>query len=271
MFFKRMPHVTTLSDYNSDNIRAFLYEGRIKYKWKTVTFKSYFGALRGFASWCVKRKLLPENPLLDIERPKMEKTIPKSLKKDQAEALLDHVFHKKTIYRFERYRNRALFGLMIFAGLRVAEVLALKIHDVDFQENSIFVRLGKGLKDRTVPLLSRLKVYLHEYMKERERIQRTTPFFITSVNGDRPFTANGVKKVVEWLRHKSKIYFTCHGLRHTFATQMLRGGCNIYALSKFLGHSDIRTTTIYLSASADYLQKEIVKHPMNFNGTHVYS
>ncbi len=69
--------------------------------------------------------------------------------------------------------------------------------------------------------------------------------------------------VVKKIRQKSGIHFYPHLLRHTFATLMLEGGCNIYALSKMLGHSDIKTTTIYLAATTAHLQEQIRKHPLD--------
>ena len=68
---------------------------------------------------------------------------------------------------------------------------------------------------------------------------------------------------MEQIRKSSKIVFTIHKLRHTFATLMLEGGCDIYSLSRMMGHSDIKTTTIYLSASAEHLRGQMTKHPLN--------
>jgi site-specific recombinase XerD len=75
------------------------------------------------------------------------------------------------------------------------------------------------------------------------------------------FGCTGIQ--VELARKSSGIKFSIHKLRHTFATLMLEGGCDIYSLAKILGHSDIKTTTIYLAASAEHLRAQILKHPMN--------
>ena len=223
----------------------------------------YYAAFNGFAGWCVKRGYFEENPMQRIEKPKLEKTLPKSVSREQALLILDHSFHQRTCYRFMRFRNRALFATMIFAGLRVREVLNLKLHDIDLENDNIFVRCGKGAKDRMVPLCLKLKIYIQEYLQERCRLRRETPYLFTSGNGDRCMTYNGMKKVIEAVRERSGIHFTNHGLRHTFATLMVEGGCDIFALSKMMGHSDIKTTTIYLSASTAHLQEQIQKHPLN--------
>jgi len=77
------------------------------------------------------------------------------------------------------------------------------------------------------------------------------------------YTDSGLKRLVEMVARVSKIKFSVHKLRHTYATLMLEGGCDIYSLSRMMGHSDIKTTTIYLSASAEHLRAQINKHPLN--------
>ncbi len=77
------------------------------------------------------------------------------------------------------------------------------------------------------------------------------------------FTSSGLKRLVGQLKKASGLSFTIHKLRHTFATLMLEGGCDIFSLSKMMGHSDIKTTTIYLSATAEHLRSQITKHPLN--------
>jgi site-specific recombinase XerD len=94
-------------------------------------------------------------------------------------------------------------------------------------------------------------------------MNKTNPEFFSSIRGNVGFTGNGLKKLVDKIRDSSKIFFTVHKLRHTFATLMLEGGCDIYSLSKMMGHSDIKTTTIYLSASVEHLRSQITKHPLN--------
>jgi site-specific recombinase XerD len=81
------------------------------------------------------------------------------------------------------------------------------------------------------------------------------------INGG--LTEISLKRLVAKIRNATGMSFTIHKLRHTFATLMLEGGCDIYSLSKMMGHSDIKTTTIYLAASAEHLRAQMVKHPLN--------
>lgn len=175
--------------------------------------------------------------------------------------VLEASFHRKYNYRFERYRNRAAIGMMIYAGLRAGEVMNLKLGDVDFKNSVININQGKGGKDRIVPICLPLQRILLEYLKDRERLNRKCISFFTSTHGDIPFTYNGLKRVIETLKKETDINFSAHRLRHTFATLMLEGGCDLFSLQKMMGHSDIKTTTIYLSTTVHHLQEQIKNTP----------
>ncbi|HAU39997.1 TPA: hypothetical protein DCW56_03635 [Candidatus Peregrinibacteria bacterium] len=253
-----------ITDCTTENIRAYLYYGRLERNWTPETFIYTRKGLKYFFKWCALRGYIGVNPVDQIEKPKLEKKLPKRITRQEALKLLDYSLHsRKWIYRFEKYRNTAVFAIMIFGGLRANEVLNLKMGEVDLENGVISVRNGKGGKDRLVPICSRLKEILKEYLKDRERLKKESVYFLTTLKGDGPYTYSGLKHVVEKLKKMSGVAFSCHRLRHTFATMMLEGGCDIFTLSKMLGHSDIKTTTIYLSASMTHMQEQIMKHPLN--------
>lgn len=193
----------------------------------------------------------------------MEQKLPQKLTKQDALRLIEIVYNYPYDYKFLRYRNYAIFSIFVFAELRKNELLHLKNADVDIDNLTIFVRQGKGNKDRVVPMSFTLAQSLKRYIQERKRLNKVCPEFFTSLNRSGGFTENGLKKLVEQVRKSSGMFFTAHKLRHTFATLMLEGGCDIYSLSKMMGHSDIKTTTIYLSASVEHLRNQMRKHPLN--------
>lgn len=205
---------------------------------------------------------MEKNPVEDIEVPKLEKKLPPKLTKQDTLKLLEIVYNYPYEYKFLRYRNHAIFATFVFAGLRKKELLNLKITDVDLDNLSIFINQGKGNKDRIVPINYTLAQSLKRYLEERKRLNKTCPDFFVSLNRNLGFTESGLKRLVEKVAEVSGIQFTIHKLRHTFATLMLEGGCDIYSLSRMMGHSDIKTTTIYLYASAEHLRGEMTKHPL---------
>lgn len=261
--YRKFACINEVSQVNDDNVRALFYWGRTERNWSVNTFIVYHKTLLVFFRWCVKQGCMEKNPILDIEIPKKESRLPIKLTKQTALRLLEIIYNYPYEYRFLRYRNHAIFSTFLFTGLRKQELLNLKFTDVDVENLTIFVKQGKGNKDRVVPISYTLAQTLKKYKDERKRLHKTNPEFFCSLRGDVGFTENGLKKLVEQVRKSSKVFFTVHKLRHTFATLMLEGGCDIYSLSKMMGHSDIKTTTIYLSASAEHLRSQMVKHPLN--------
>lgn len=255
--------VTDIAEVTNENIKALFYYGRTQRGWKPNTFIVFFKSFSTFFKWCIKEGILTENPLKDIEKPKLEQRIPKRLDRHDALKLLEIVYNYPYEYKYLRYRNHAMFATYLFAGLRLNELLKLQYAHVDLENLTLFVNQGKGRKDRIVPISFTLAQTLKRYLVERKRLNKTCPEFFTSLRENCGFTENGLKHLVNQLRKASGLQFTIHKLRHTFATLMLEGGCDIYSLSRMLGHSDIKTTTIYLAASAEHLRSQMTKHPLN--------
>jgi site-specific recombinase XerD len=162
-----------------------------------------------------------------------------------------------------RARNHALFSTFVHAGLRRSELIHLQYSDVDLENNALFVRQGKGAKDRMIPISYVLAETLHRYIEERKKLNYMSPRFFVSSKKDQGLSLDGLKHLIDQVCRITGFKFSSHKLRHTFATLMLEGGCDIYSLSKMMGHSDIKTTTIYLSASIEHLRTQIDKHPLN--------
>lgn len=261
--YSHCAHITQIGQVNEGNVRAFFLNGRTQRGWSTNTYISYHKSLLVFFRWCVEQGVLEANPTEDIELPKLEKRLPIKLTQQVTLRLLEVVYNYPYGYKFLRYRNHAIFSMYIFAGLRKSELLHLKLTDVDIENLTIFVSQGKGSKDRFIPMSYTLAQTLKRYLEERKRLNKTCPEFFASLNRNNGVSDTALKRMVNQIRIASGIKFTVHKLRHTFATLMLEGGCDIYSLSRMMGHSDIKTTTIYLAASAEHMRAQMTKHPLN--------
>jgi site-specific recombinase XerD len=261
--FSRETGATQVQQVTPEMVRTWFFQGRTNRQWSASTFLTYYKSLKVFFQWCVREGHLTKNPVADIERPRLEKKLPPKLSKQDALRLLEVVANYPYSDPYLRRRNHAVLATFIFAGLRKQELVNLKMSDVDLENRSIFVRQGKGSKDRVIPMNQTLAEILAQYLPERRRLQKTCPEFFASFPRNEGFSHMGIKLLIEKVRAASQIRFGAHMLRHTFATLMLEGGCDIYSLSRMLGHTDIKTTTIYLAASVEHLRAQISKHPLS--------
>lgn len=262
IFLNLSPQIREIESVTPQDAERFFYFGRIKRNWKPITFITYHKNLNVFFKWALKHHYVQINPFESIEKPKLEKRLPTRLTKQEATHLLESVRCIRWRHPFLKARNVAIFSMFLYCGLRKGELLRLKTTDVDLTNMIISIHLGKGNKDRVVPIPYQLKPILQQYLEERSLLGKFCSYFYVSFATDRNFTEDGFKHMIDEVKKKSKIFFYPHMLRHTFATLMLEGGCDIYALSKMMGHSDIKTTTIYLSASVEHMRSQMTKHPL---------
>lgn len=255
----------TFTEVSQESVRDVLFYGRTQRSWSSNTVMIFYKSLMVFFRWCKNQKIIEFNPVEGIDKIRIVQKLPVKLTKQDAFRLLEIVENYPYQQPFLRCRNHAIFAVFIFAGLRKNELLHLKYNDVDLQNQTIFIRQGKGQKDRLVPIAYSLKRILEKYIKERNARQNTCPHFFNSLQNNRALTEDGLKHLLNKIIPVFAIKFSFHKLRHTFATLMLEGGCDIYSLSKMMGHSDIKTTAIYLSASAEHLKCQIQKHPLDIS------
>jgi site-specific recombinase XerD len=262
-YYCNFARITEIEEVTQENVRNLFFYGRTTQNWSPNTYICYHKSLIVFFRWCMKEGHMSFNPIDDIEVPKLVRKLPTKLTKQEAMRILEAVDNYPYDNKFLRYRNYAIFATFIFTGVRKKELLNLKYTDVDIENMSIFIRQGKGSKDRIIPVNYRLAEALQKYLEVRKKAYKTCPEFFVSYTYDMGFTEHGLKWLLEKVIKASGIKFNIHKLRHTFATLMLEGGCDIFSLSKMMGHSDIKSTTIYLAASVHHLREQILKHPLN--------
>ncbi|MEO0697670.1 MAG: tyrosine-type recombinase/integrase [Pseudomonadota bacterium] len=269
-FFARHGDAAVLGQLTAEAIHSVFVYGRTERNWCASTYHNYYMTLSAFFRWCRQKGLMSTDPLKSIDLPKLPQALPKSLTKQDAHTVLEVVQNDVYSHPFLRHRNYAIFHMFVLTGLRRSELLNLKLADVDIENLALYVRNGKNSKDRVLPISVELCQSLVRYLSQRKQLNKSSPYFFASFTMDTGFTVHGLEKLVRKLRSISGIEFHVHQFRHTFATQMLEGGCDIYSLSRMMGHSDIKLTTIYLSASVEHLRSQLHKHPMNTELAHPY-
>lgn len=255
--------ITMISEVTTETVQTFFMIGLTKHAWSVRTLATNRYTLAPFFTWCVARGHLSSNPIDAIPHPIIPKKIPPKLTKEQALRLIDVSFTMPYRRDFLRYRNRAMFAMCLYAGLRKSELLAVQMEDVDIRHMNIVVRCGKGRKDRMIPMSTTLRTILREYITERTAMKVTVPQLFCNATGRRPLHYNSFNKHMVKIAGIAHIRFTLHALRHTFATLLFEAGCDLPSLSSMLGHARIDTTMIYITTSVEHLRVQMSKHPLN--------
>ena len=231
-----------------------------KYGLSSSTRERIIASLRSFFSFMAEVYDLEKNPARMLYMPKKVKKIPEYLTEEEINALME----QPDISTSKGMRDRAMLELDFASGLRVSELVNLKLKDLDLDENFVRV-IGKGNKERLVPFGSLARKYLLLYIKEgRPQLERRkTPFLFLNYRGTVISRVGFYKILKEYALKagiKKRVY--PHILRHSFATQMLQAGCDLRTLQILLGHSSITTTQVYTHVDIKLLKETYQKaHP----------
>ena len=217
--------------------------------------------IKNFYTYLTKIEYIKINITEGIERPKLSKKLPQVLTIEEVDKLLDIPLNSA----FD-YRNKAMLELMYGTGLRISELLDLKLGDIDF-ENCIVRCLGKGNKERIVPIGEYVIFYLNAYLEHRPILlkKRKNEYLFLNSRGDKLSRFSFFKILKSILKSKNiNKNISPHSLRHSFATHILEGGGDLRSIQELLGHSDISTTKIYTHISNKQLKEDYEKfHPRN--------
>lgn len=227
-----------------------------------VTIQDRFRELKTLFNYHVKEGNILISPLQGMKKPKVPKIYARTFTNDEIKAILQYFPHDD----FISYRNYVIMCMFFGTGIRRAELLRLTVSDIHMKEGIITI-IGKGNKQRIIPISGVLKRILAEYLKRREMYlntaKNTSPALIINHYGY-SFKESGLMFVFRQLKENlgfPKKRLSPHTWRHTFAKNFLLNGGNVFALQRLLGHEDIETTKIYI----DYTINEIKTQNENYN------
>ena len=216
--------------------------------------------IKNFYKFVIMYENISKSPIEYFESTKQRKSLPKVLSYDEVKKLLDIDLIDKY-----SYRNKAMLELMYATGLRVSELVNLKLNDIDL-EMDLLRTLGKGSKERIIPIgdyaIYFLKKYINEYRYQLLKKENTEYLFLNNLG--KKISRQSFYNLVCNLAVKKNIKtkFSPHTLRHSFATHLLDRGADIVSIKEMLGHSSLATTQIYTHISNQKLKDEYTKfHP----------
>lgn len=244
-----------IKDFSTEAIRNYLYTQREQLCWAPRTFINQRQYIKIFFNYCVAHNHTQKNPVDKIQRPKVPENLPRFLTSKQVSSILIHLELCQWRYKSERYRNKTIIYTLLFTGMRLNELVNLKVTDINMDEQEIIIRKGKGNKQRIIPIHPQLLPvleYYFEYLSKRK--DQSIWFFYNLKNSDKQMNGRSVQMLCEKLSKKSGIKFTPHWLRHTMGRNLTNAELNVYKIKEILGHSTIKATQIYQSVSKQSLK-----------------
>ena len=238
-----------IADLNSKNISARS-QARI------------ISGVKAFFKYLIIEDYITNDPTMLIENPKIGLKLPEVLSVDEIELIISSI----DLSNKQGERNRAILETLYSCGLRVTELINLKISNINFKEGYIKV-IGKGDKERLTPIGSNALKYISMYVNEvriHQKISKNHEDFVFLNNRgsklSRVMIFTLIKRIVDKVGIKKKV--SPHTFRHSFATHLIEGGADLRAVQEMLGHESITTTEIYTHLDRDYLRSNIMQfHP----------
>ncbi len=257
--FLKKENITRLQDVDYKVLRKYLnYMTENKYSNKTISRK--LSSLRTFFKYLVKKEIINDNPMILISNPKEEKKLPKYLNYGEIEKILE-IPNKETTLGL---RNACILEILYSTGIRVSELVNLKIRDIDFYNKKIRV-LGKGNKERIVLFGNRCENLLERYIKEsRAVLNKKKVEYLFLNNLGQNISVRSIENIIDKIEKEACLKFSIspHVFRHTFATHLLDNGADLNSVKELLGHENLNTTAIYTHVSNERLRKVYLEcHP----------
>jgi integrase/recombinase XerD len=251
LYLEKNYEITKIQKIERKHIEAYL-KSLNKKSLSTKSSSRKLTAIKGFHQFLLIENEIDNNIAYDIESPKVEKTLPQVLSVQEVVQIIEAVKGTDPL----SIRNQALLELIYGSGLRVSELLDLKIADIHLLEGYVRV-LGKGNKEREVPLgdlsIQALRLYL---TKSRNQLTINSIDYLFLNQDGKRLSRQGFFKILRKISKSAGIDrdISPHTLRHSFATHLLEAGVDLRTLQELLGHEDIQTTQIYTHISQKHLK-----------------
>ena len=221
---------------------------------KSSSVNRKISSLKSFYLFLIKKKVISSSPLSEIITPKKEQYLPSSMSEDEVERLLQSPNIELDI----ETRDKAMIEMLYATGMRISELINLKITDIDI-ERSVLKVLGKGSKERLIPFGEKASDSLSYYLKKRKK-SLAKEVFIS--NRGKKMTRTGFWQRIKIYLSREGLQdsISPHTLRHAFATHLLNRGADLRSVQLLLGHSDLSTTQIYTHIAKQRLGEVLKKH-----------
>ena len=256
--------LTYINNRNLTKITKNEIKGYLKFLFdnenKSATVSRKISSLKSFYKYLKEKDLIKINPISSVRYPKKEKNLPKFVQYNELEDIISS--SKEGEYGI---RNYLIIELMYSTGVRVSELVNIKLSDIDFENKQIRI-LGKGSYERFVFLGDYAIDAIQSYIinKRQEQLKGKENEFLLLNKDGRELTTRGIRKIIDQVisRTSVKTKVSPHTIRHTFATHLLDNGCDLRSVQEMLGHKNINSTEVYTHVTSERLKNVYFKsHP----------
>ncbi|MBM4429440.1 MAG: site-specific tyrosine recombinase XerD [Chloroflexi bacterium] len=249
------PAVSDWGEVKKDHLVAYISHLKADREYASTTVARKVAAIKSFFHFLVAEGFIKDDPTATLDSPRVKKYLPRAISQQDVERLLDEAAKKDAP---RSLRDRAILELLYATGMRVSELVAMNVGDVDVASASVRC-FGKGGKERVIPIYDRAVQALEAYLTKGRlyllRMPEQKALFLNQ-RGER-LTRQGLWLIVKGYVKEAGIQVpvTPHTLRHSFATHMLRGGADLRNVQELLGHANIATTQVYTQVSNERLRE----------------
>jgi integrase/recombinase XerD len=218
----------------------------------------FISSIKGLCKYLLIENVIKDDPSENLQAPRRWERLPKALSISDIRSFLEL---SSSVVKPIMIRDCVMLELLYSSGLRVSELVSLKLEDVHLEAGFLRV-LGKGSKERIVPVnmraIGKIKMYLNQQRPGILKKKHSSYLFVTGRG--KPMTRQRFWQTIKALGRRRGIELSPHTLRHSFATHLLEGGADLRSVQKMLGHSDISTTQIYTKVTTERIKKVFTKH-----------
>jgi integrase/recombinase XerD len=236
-----------LDSITSEDVQDFLYFILSEKHYAPNSRRRSLNSIKSLYRFCVRRKLCTNNITDEIDHIKIWQRERTFLTDVEIITLLNFV--KSPLLKI-------LISTLYYTGLRISECINLELDHVDLQDDVIYVKYGKGKKDRNIPISKKLKIILTDYLSSTRLHANSTKLFCTRTGSISPSYVNKVLNISTKEARINK-HVTAHILRHSFASNLLKHGVDIVKIQRLLGHAHLRTTCIYIHTTIEDLRDSV--------------
>ena len=248
----KTPNINYLN-LKEDNINKYI-AYLFKSKLKSSSVNRKISSLKSLYLYLIKKNILKNSPISQVITPKKEKYLPSSMSEDEVDRLLKS---PDTSNKIEK-RDKAMIEMLYATGMRISELVNLKLTDVDMQRCVAKV-FGKGEKERLIPFGEAALEALSDYISDRDK-SASKEIFLSNRGKKLSRVAFWQRIKIYLIRENLKNSISPHTLRHAFATHLLNRGADLRSVQLLLGHSDLSTTQIYTHIAKQRLSEVLKKH-----------